>query len=120
MDSEQFDFQEKLNIAKSNYFKGLNEKYNFLITVKDCIFSAENLKEENSIAALQEAYGHIHKISGSSAMFGLNKLSKTSNKLELSLIELIKNDYSTDKKIILQNFENLLSEIKKAMAEQAV
>ena len=83
MNSLQFDFEKKLNIVKNNYLERLNEKYNLLIFLKDCIFKAENLQNENSFNSFQEAYGLIHKLSGSSAMFGFSEIGQTSNKLEL-------------------------------------
>ena len=115
MNSLQFDFEKKLNIVKNNYLERLNEKYNLLKKFKDCIFKAENLKDENSVNSFQEAYGLIHKLSGSSAMFGFSEIGQTSNKLELLLKEFMENGYSSDKEVILQNFEILLNEIEKAI-----
>ena len=111
----QSEFEEKLNTAKTNYLKSLNEKHTLLGILKDLMFKTDDLKDENLINAFQEAYGYIHKLSGSSAMFGFSELGQTSNKLELLLKDFIKNDYSSDKEVICENFEILLNEIEKAI-----
>jgi chemotaxis protein histidine kinase CheA len=104
----QSDFEEKLNTVKNNYLKSLNEKYTVLKALKDLI-----CKDENLINAFHETYGYIHKLSGSSAMFGFQELGQVSNKLELLLAEFIKSNYSSDKKVISETFEILLNEIEK-------
>jgi len=110
----QSEFEEKFNTAKNNYLKSLNEKHTLLGILKNLMFKTDDLKDENRINAFQEAYGYIHKLSGSSAMFGFCELGQTSNKLELLLKEFMENNYSSDKKIIYENFEILLNEIEKA------
>lgn len=111
----QSDFEEKFNTVKNNYITSLNEKYNILRNLKSCIFKDANLNSESSINAINEAYGYIHKLSGSSAIFGYSELSQISNKLELSLKEFIENNYSSNEKVIFENLEILLIEINKVI-----
>jgi len=111
----QSEFEEKLNIVKINYLKSLNEKHTLLGILKDLMFKTDNLKDESLANAFQEAYMYIHKLSGSSAMLGFSELGETSNKLELLLKEFIGSDYSSDKKVVCENFEILLNEIEKAI-----
>ena len=115
MTSLESDFEEKLLLVKNNYLKSLNEKYNILNALKDSIFKAESLNDESSIKAFQEAYGYIHKLSGSSALFGFYELGQTSNKLELLLKEFIENGCLLDKQIIFEHFDILLNELEKAI-----
>lgn len=111
----QPEAEEKFKIVKSNYIKNLNEKYTFLGVLKDLIFKTDNLKDESLDNTIQEAYMYIHKLSGSSNMLGFCELGITSNKLELLLKEFMKNDYSSDKKVVCENFEVLLQEIEKTI-----
>jgi len=115
MQNLQAEFEEKFNIVKNNFLKSLNEKYALLEFFKDLICKAENLNDEKLIDDFQEAYNCVHKLSGSSAMFGFNQLGNASVELELLLKEFIKNNQTSNKTTILQNLENLLNEIKKAI-----
>lgn len=111
----QSDFEEKFNIVKNNYLKSLEEKYSVLKDLKEGILQSGNLNSESSITAINEAYSHIHKLSGSSAIFGFNELSRISNRLELLLKEFAENNYLSNEKVVFENFEILLNEIKKAI-----
>ncbi len=107
----QSEFEEKLKIAKNNYLKNLYEKYTLLISLKDIVFKAETLNK----AAYDQVFLCVHKLSGSSAMFGYAELGKTSFNVELMLKEFIENDCSLHKQNISHDFEILLNEIQEVL-----
>ena len=111
------DFDEKLNIIKNNYIKSLSEKFILLTNLKNAVNYPENTHDENSIKAFKEIYENVHKLSGSSAMFGLQKLSELSNNLELLLKEFIDGGYISDKHTVYRGIESLLNELKNTLQE---
>lgn len=120
MTNLQSDFDEKLALIKNNYLKTLSEKYNILSKLKNYIFNSSKDSEESKFAEdIKESYGYVHKLSGSSAIFGFSELSKISNKLELLLKNFIESNYSTDKNVLFQQYEVLLIEIEKILKEEA-
>lgn len=111
----QSEYEEKFNILKNNYLKSLKEKHDSLVILKNSIFNTEIQIDKNRTDEIQEAYRHIHKLSGSSAMYGFREISLISNKLELLIKHFIQDNYSSDEKIICENLEALLNEIEKAI-----
>jgi chemotaxis protein histidine kinase CheA len=111
------DFDEKLNIIKHNYIKSLNEKFILLTNLKNSVNYSENTNDENSIKAFKEIYENVHKLSGSSAIFGFQKMSELSNKLELLLKEYIDGGYLSDKHNVYTGIECLLDEINNTVRE---
>jgi chemotaxis protein histidine kinase CheA len=112
------DFDEKLNVIKHNYIKSLNEKFVLLTNLKNSVDHHENINDETSIKAFQEIYENVHKLSGSSAIFGFPKLSEISNRLELLLKEFVDSGCLSTSSDILLNFESLLNEIKNILKEE--
>jgi len=109
------DFDEKLNIVKKNYLNSLQDKFHSLKAIKELLKEKECAIIEANLDQLNEVYVHVHKIAGSSAMFGFKGLSVAANKLELLLKDFIKACPLVDQKEVQENFDLLLSEIEKTI-----
>jgi len=109
------DFDEKLKIVKQNYLNALQEKYSSLKSIKELLKETGCKIVEANPDQIDEVYSHVHKLAGSSAMFGFKSLSIAANNLEMLLKEFISNCPLVNQDNVQETFDLLLEEIEKTI-----
>ena len=78
------NLQNKLNELKKGYVEKL----------KSSVINLQELLNNIEALNIEELYGNVHKISGTSGMYGFNELSSLSTEFELYLKEIKNGDGS--------------------------
>lgn len=99
--------EEKLKELKKEYFKKLES---MLLNFKS-LLTDENIN-------IEEIYSKVHKISGTSGMYGISDLSEASTELELYLKPLRENPDNINLEELKNNFTNYLDYIGNIISER--
>lgn len=80
------EFSEQFKILQKNYITKLREKFTQIELI-----GKEAIETRGEIDCLKNLYNFVHKLSGSSSMFGFAIIGQISNDFEIKLKQIIEN-----------------------------
>ena len=110
MSETNSEFMDKIKALQDGYKAQLPEKLNQI-----CLIEEELFAQVQTFDKWDDLYQLIHKLSGSSAIFGLPHISEKACKLEMFLKSILKKETLIDEEQLVL-IKDLLSQLKEALS----
>jgi HPt (histidine-containing phosphotransfer) domain-containing protein len=120
MTNAQSEFEEKLAQLKLNYLKSLKEKNEIIIELKNKMTEVSDFTTPDYEVLLRELHQHVHKLAGSSAIFGFSTISEISHMIEINLKQIIDENILADNKDLIKSLDDMIALVTKILNEEGI